>query len=101
MLLLQHGVLSFWLPPYKADLKHHEDFVISADASFSEDDEEMLKEDDIASSHLNMENSKSELLHRQFKKSESSSSLEEKVKIPIPEESYDMKDFSLKIWYWK
>lgn len=100
MLLLQHSVLSFWLPFYKADITHHENFVLSADASFSEDgDEEMLKEDDTASSHLITDNKNLELLLKKFKQKESPSSLEEKVKIPTPEESYDMEDSSLKIRY--
>jgi len=80
-------------------LEHHEEFVISL---LSEDDE-MLKEDDIASLHLDVDNDKLELLHRQFKKRSVTSTSpeeeqEEEEKIPTPQESYDKKDFSLKIW---
>ncbi|XP_021918590.1 uncharacterized protein LOC110829299 isoform X2 [Zootermopsis nevadensis] len=57
----------------------------------------MLKEDDTASSHLITDNENLDLLLKKFKQKESPSSLEEKVKIPTPEESYDMEDSSLKI----
>lgn len=100
ILLLQYRVSSIWLPPYKEQLKGHENFVISADASLSDDDdEEILNGEHKGSLYLGLENSKSEFQHRQMKQSESSASLEGKTKSPIPEESQDMEDISLNMWY--
>jgi hypothetical protein len=87
ILLLQYRVLSIWLPPYKEELKVHENFVISDDVSLSDDDEEILNGKDKDSLDLNLGNSKSDSQHRQMKQS------------PIPEESQDMEDISLNMWY--
>ena len=101
ILLLQYSVLSVWLSPYKVQLKDHEDFVISANTSLSDDDddEEILHGDDKNSVYLHPDNSKSELQQRQLKQSESLAPSEVKIKSPVPEESQDMEDISLHTRY--
>lgn len=102
ILLLQYSTLSVWLSPNEVQLKDHEDFVISADATLSDDDgddEEMVNGDDKYSLYLHPDNSKSELEHRQLQQSESLASTEGKINIPVPEESQDMEDISLNPWY--
>jgi len=96
ILLLQYSILGVWLSPNKAELKDHEDFVISADATLSDDDdEEMVNGDDKDSLYLHPDNSKSELEHRQLQQSESLASSEGKINSPLP----DMEDISLNTWY--
>lgn len=98
--LLQYSILSVWLSPNKVQLKDHEDFVISADATLSDDDdEEMVNGDDKVSLYLNPDNSKSELEHRQLQQSESLAFSEGKINSPVPEESQDMEDISLNTRY--
>jgi len=101
ILLLQYSILSVQLSPNKVELKDHEDFVISADATLSDDDndEEMVNGDDKDSLYLHLDNSKSELEHRQLQQSESLVSSEGKINSPVPEESQDMEDISLNTWY--
>jgi len=101
ILLLQYSILSVQLSPNKVELKDHEDFVISADATLSDDDndEEMANGDDKDSLYLYLDNSKSELEHRQLQQSESLASSEGKINSPVPEESQDMEDISLNTWY--
>jgi hypothetical protein len=92
MISLQERVLCLWIPAYKVHLEHHEEIVISDLFSLSEDELEMLKEDDIDPSDLDFDNSKVVTLHKQLKKNESPSILEEKVTIPTEEEYYDMEE---------
>jgi hypothetical protein len=99
ILLLQYSILSAQLSPNKVELKNHEDFVISADATLSDDDKEMANGDDEDSLYLHLDNSKSELEHRQLQQSESLASSEGKINSPVPEESQDMEDISLNTWY--
>lgn len=100
ILLLQYSILSVCLSPNKVQLKDHEDFVISANATLSDDnDEEMVNGDDKNSLYLHQDTSKSELEHRQLQQSESLASSEGKVNSPEPAESQDMDDISLNTWY--
>jgi hypothetical protein len=100
ILLLQYSILCVQLSPNKVELKDHEDFVISADATLSDDDDEkMVNGDDKDSLYLYPDNSKSELEHRQLQQSESLASSEGKIKSPVPKESQDMENISLNTWY--
>jgi hypothetical protein len=100
ILLLQYSILSVWLSPNKAQLKDLEDFVIFANATLSDvNDEEMVNGDDKDSLYLHPDNSKSELEHRQLQQSESLASSEGKINSPVPEESQDTEDISLNTWY--
>jgi hypothetical protein len=103
ILLQQNSVLSVWVSPNKVQLKDHEDFVKSANASLSNSDaeEEILNAYDKDSLHLNPDSSKSELRHGQLKQSESLASSAGNIKSPVPEESQDMEDISLNTWYYK
>lgn len=92
ILLLQYRVACIWPPSYKVHFEDHEEFVISADASISDDDMEMLKERDIHSLDLDFDDSKLEPLHRLLRQSTSSRTQEQKAKLPTPEESYGMED---------
>jgi hypothetical protein len=100
ILLLQYNVLSVWVSPNKVQLKDHENFVKSANASLSYDDaKEMLSANDKDSLYLYPDSSKSELRHRQLKQSESLASSAGNIKNPVSEESQDMEDISLNTWY--
>jgi len=94
--LLQYSILSVWLSPNKVQLTDHEDFVISADATLSDDAdaEEMVNGDEKDPLYLHQDNRKSELEHRQLHQSESLASSEGRINIPVPEESQDMEDIS-------
>jgi hypothetical protein len=92
ILLLQYRVACIWPPSYKVHFEDHEEFVISADASISEDDMEMLKEHDIHSLDLDFDDSKLEPLRRLYRQSTSSRTQEQKAKLPTSEESYGMED---------
>lgn len=92
ILLLQYRVACIWPPSYKVHFEDHEEFVISAEASISEDDMEMLKDNDIHSLGLKFDDSRLEPLHRLYRQSESSGTQEQKAKLPTLEESYGMED---------
>jgi len=98
--LLQYSILSVWLSPNKVQLKDHEDFVISADATLSDHHaEDMVNGDDKDPLYLHPDNRQSELEHRQLQQSESLASSEGKINSPVPEESQDMEDTSLNTRY--
>lgn len=100
ILLLQYSILSVWLSPDKVQLRDHEDFVTSVDATLSDDNhEETVNEDGKDSLYLHPYTSKSELEHRQLQQSERLASSEVKINSPVPEESQEMEDISLNIWY--
>ena len=64
LLLLQLYIVKCILPPpFEVKFQDNDSFLISAD--FSEDDEEMIKQQDITSLHLDIENGKLDRLHRQ------------------------------------
>jgi hypothetical protein len=92
ILLLSYRVDCIWPPPYKIHFEDHEEFVISDDVSISEDDMEMLKEQDIHSLNLEFDDSKLEPLHRLYRESKRSGTQEQKAKLLTPEESYGMED---------
>jgi hypothetical protein len=96
IILLQYRVVCFWVPPYTVHLEDNEEFVISAEDPIS-DDLEMLKEQDIRSLDLDIDDSKLGPLHRLSKKSTSPGSQGKNAKLPIQEESYSMEDL-IRIW---